>query len=230
MQYCSLQHRTLLLSPVPYTTGCCFCFGSIPSFFLELFLHWSPVVYWASTDLGVHLSVSYLFAFSYSSWSSQGKNTEVVCHSLLQWTTFCQTSPPWPICLGWPHTAWLSFIKLDKALVHVIRLVSCLWLWFQSVCPLMPSLSAYRLTWVSLTLDMGYLFTAALAKRSRCSLPYICQQIWKTQQWPQDWKRSVFISIPKKGNAKECSNYHTSALISHASKVMLKILQARLQQ
>ena len=55
-------------------------------------------------------------------------------------------------------------------------------------------------------------------------------QIWKTQQWPQDWKRSVFIPIPKKGNAKECSNYSTIALISHASKVMLKILQARLQQ
>ena len=58
----------------------------------------------------------------------------------------------------------------------------------------------------------------------------ICQQIWKTQQWPWNWKRSVFISIPKKGNAKECSNYPTVALISHASKVMLKILQARLQQ
>ena len=58
----------------------------------------------------------------------------------------------------------------------------------------------------------------------------ICQQIWKTQQWPQDWKRSVFIPIPKKGNAKECSNYHITALISHASKVMLKILQARPQQ
>ena len=58
----------------------------------------------------------------------------------------------------------------------------------------------------------------------------ICQQVWKTQQWPQDWKRSVFIPIPKKGNAKECSNYCTVALISHASKVMLKILQARLQQ
>ena len=57
-----------------------------------------------------------------------------------------------------------------------------------------------------------------------------CQQIWKTQQWLQYWKRSVFISIPKKGNAKECSNYHTIALISHATKVMLKILQARLQQ
>ena len=58
----------------------------------------------------------------------------------------------------------------------------------------------------------------------------ICQQVWKTQQWPQDWKRSVFISIPKKGNAKECSNYCTTALISHASKVMLKILQAKIQQ
>ena len=58
----------------------------------------------------------------------------------------------------------------------------------------------------------------------------ICQQIWKTQQWPQDWKKSVSIPIPNKGNAKECSNYHTIALISHISKVMLKILQARLQQ
>ena len=58
----------------------------------------------------------------------------------------------------------------------------------------------------------------------------ICQQIWKTQQWPQDWKRSVFIPILKKGNAKECLNYHTIVLISHASKVMLKILQLRLQQ
>ena len=58
----------------------------------------------------------------------------------------------------------------------------------------------------------------------------ICQQIWKTQQWPQDWKRSVFIPIPKKDNAKECSNYHTVALTSYTNKVMLKILQARLQQ
>ena len=58
----------------------------------------------------------------------------------------------------------------------------------------------------------------------------ICQQIWKTHQWPQDWKTSVFIPIPKKGNVKECSDYHTIAHISHASKVMLKILQARLHQ
>ena len=65
------------------------------------------------------------------------------------------------------------------------------------------------------------------AVKALCS---ICQQIWKTQHWPQDWKRSVFLPIPKKGNAKECSNYHTIALISHACKVMLKILQTRFQQ
>ena len=97
----------------------------------------------------------------------------MVCHSLLQWTTFCQTSPPWPVHLEWPHTAWLSFIELDKAVVSVIRLASFLWVWFQCVCPLMPSRNTYRLTWVSLTLDMGYLFTAAPAKHSRCSYPWM---------------------------------------------------------
>ena len=59
----------------------------------------------------------YIASLSYCSWGSQGKNTEVVCHSLLQWTTFCQTSPPWPNRLGWPHMAWLSFIELDMAVV-----------------------------------------------------------------------------------------------------------------
>ena len=99
---------------------------------------WDPMNH-STPGLPVPLSVSYHFAFSYCSWGSQGKNTEVVCHSLLQWTTFCQTSPPWPSHLGWPHTAWLSFIELNKAVVHVIRLASFLWLWFQCVCPLMPS-------------------------------------------------------------------------------------------
>ena len=121
---------------------------------------------------GVHHSVSYIFIFSCCSWGSQGKNTEVVCHPLLQWTTFCQNSPPRPIYLGWPCTAWLSFIELEKAVIHVIRLVSFLWLWFQSVCLLMPSLSAYHLTGVSLTLDVGCLFIAAIAKCSRCPLPW----------------------------------------------------------
>ena len=119
MQYCSLQHWALLLSPVTSTAGYCFCFGSIPSFFLKLFLHCSPVAYWAPTNLGSSSFRYYLFAFPYCSWGSQGKNTEVVCHSLLQWTTFCQTSPPWPIHLGWPHMARLSCTELDKAVVLV---------------------------------------------------------------------------------------------------------------
>ena len=98
---------------------------------------------------------------------------------ILKWFAFpspvdhiLSDSPPWPDHLAWPHTAWLSSIELDKAVVRVIRLASCLWLWFQSVCPLMPSLSTYHLTWVSLTLDMGCLFTAAPAKRSCCSSPW----------------------------------------------------------
>ena len=73
---------------------------------------------------GIHLSVSYLFAFSYYSWGSQGQNTEVVCHSLLQWTMFCQNSPPWLICLGWLlHSMAHGFFDLDKAVVHVISLI-----------------------------------------------------------------------------------------------------------
>ena len=91
MQYCSLQHQTLLPSSVTSTTGCCFCFGSVSSFFLELFFHWSPSPYWVPTNLGFHLSASYIFAFSCSSWGFQGKNTEVTCHSILQWTTFIIT-------------------------------------------------------------------------------------------------------------------------------------------
>ena len=96
MQYHSLQHRTWLPSPVIPTRGCWFCFGSVSSFFLELFLHWSPVAYWAPTNLGVHLSVSYLFAFSYCSWGTQGRNLR-----------FCQNSQAWPICLRWPQMTWL---------------------------------------------------------------------------------------------------------------------------
>ena len=107
MQYCSLQHWTWLLSPVTSTTGCCFCFGSICLFFLELFLHWSPVAYWTPTDLGSSSFSVLSFCLFLLFMGSQGKNTEVVCHSLLQWTTFCQTSLPWPVRLGWPYMAWL---------------------------------------------------------------------------------------------------------------------------
>ena len=81
MQCCSLQHQSLPPLPVTPTTGCCFCFGLAFSFFLEFFLYSSPVAYWAPTDLGSYLSMSYLFAFSYYYQGSQGKNTEVVYHS-----------------------------------------------------------------------------------------------------------------------------------------------------
>ena len=99
MQYCSLQHRTLLLSPVRSTAGYCFYFGSIPSFFLELFLHWSPVAYWAPTNSGSSPFSILSFCFFILFMGSQGKNTDVVCHSLLQWTTLSDLStmtlPSW---------------------------------------------------------------------------------------------------------------------------------------
>ena len=134
MQYCSLQHRSFVPSPVTSTPGCCFCFGSFSSFFLELFL---PDLQHDTGHLltwGVHVSVSYLFAFLYRSWCSQGKNTEVVCHSLLQWTTFCQNSPPRPVHLAL-HGKAQSFVGLDKAVIHMISLVSFLWLWFLYCLP-----------------------------------------------------------------------------------------------
>ena len=174
MHYCSLQHRTLLLSPVTSTTGCCFFCGSIPSFFLWLFLHWSPVAYWAPTDLEsssfsvLSFCLFILFmGFSRQELSSGLPFPSPVDHILSEVSTM--THPSWVA-----PRAWLSFTELDKAVGHVIRLASFLWLWFQCVCPLMPCLSAYCLTWVSLTLDVGYLFTSAPAKRSRCS----CSLLW----------------------------------------------------
>ena len=142
VQYCSLQYQTLLSSPDTSTTGHCFLFGSASSILLELFLHSSPVAYWTSTDLGgrgaVSLSVSYLFAFANCSWSSQDKNTEAVCHSLFQWITFCNNSLPRPVCLGWPHIAWLmvslSYTKLWSMWSLWLVFCDC---GFHSVCPLM---------------------------------------------------------------------------------------------
>ena len=172
VQYCSLQHWTLLLLPVTSTAGYCFCFGSIPSFFLELFLHWSPVAYWAPTDLGsssfsiLSFCLFILFmGFSSQEYWSGLPFPSPVDHILSDLSTMTAR-------LGWPHMAWLSFIELDEAVVRVIRLASFLWLWFQCVCPLMPSHNTYHLIWVSLTLNVGYLFTAAAAKCSHCSLPW----------------------------------------------------------
>ena len=116
MQYCSLQHQTLLPSSVTSTTGCCFCFGSVSSFFLELFFHWSPSPYWVPTNLGFHLSASYIFAFSCSSWGSGSKRTRggfpfppPVGHIL------SELLMP---CLSWValHSTAHSFIELHRSL------------------------------------------------------------------------------------------------------------------
>jgi len=134
MQYCSLQHRTSLPSPVTYTTGFCFHFASVSSFFLELFLHWSPVAYWAPTDLGsssFSVLSFYLFilliGFSRQEYWSGLPFPSPADHILSE--LFTMTRPSWVALHSMAH----RFIELAKAVVHVLRLVSFLWLWF-SVC------------------------------------------------------------------------------------------------
>ena len=125
MQYCSLQHQNFFLSPVTSTTGCCFCFGFISSFFLELFLHWSPVAHWTPTDLG-HLSFSVLsfclfiwfMGFSRQEYWSGLPFHSPVDHVLLELSTITHLS--WVPLQGMAHT----FLELDKAVVHVISLSS----------------------------------------------------------------------------------------------------------
>ena len=136
IQYCSLQHRTLLLSPVTSTTGCCFCFGSISSFFLGLFLHWSPVAYWAPTDLRnssfsvLSFCLFILFmGFSRQEYWSGLPFPSPVNHNLSELSIM--TRPSWVALCDMAH----SFIELDKAVVHVIRLASFLWLWFSFCLP-----------------------------------------------------------------------------------------------
>ena len=171
MQYCSLQHWTLLLSQVTSTTGWCCCFRSVSSFFLELFLHWSPIAYWAPTDLGSSsFSVlSFCLFILFMGFSRQE-----------YWSVLPFPSPVNYILSDLPtmthmsrvaYIAWLSFTELDKVLVHVIRLVSSVIVvsvWLPS-----DALSqCYHLTGVSLTLVVGDLFMDAPAKCGCCSLPW----------------------------------------------------------
>ena len=134
MQYCSLQPRTLLPSPVTSTTGLCFCFGFIPSFFLELFLHWSP--YWAPTNLGSSSFCVLLFClfilfmgFSRQEYWSGLPFLSLVDHILSELSTMAHPS------LVALHSMAHSLTELDKAVVHVIRLASFLWLWFSACLP-----------------------------------------------------------------------------------------------
>ena len=136
MQYRSLQHQTLLPSPVTSTTGCCFRFGAISSFFLELFLHWSPVAYWAPTNLGSSsFSVlSFCLFILFMGFSRQENYSGLpfpspVDHILSDLSTM--TCPSWVAPQGMAH----NFIELDKAVVYVIRLVHFLWLWFSFCLP-----------------------------------------------------------------------------------------------
>ena len=134
VQYCSLKHWTLLPSPVTPTTGCCFCFDSVSSFFLELFHHWSPVAYWAQTNLGsssfsiLSFCLFVLFmGFSSQEYWSGLPFPSPVDHIFPE--LFTMTRLSWVALYSMAH----SFTELDKAVVPVIRLVSFLWLWF-SVC------------------------------------------------------------------------------------------------
>ena len=134
MQYCSLQHQTLLPSPVTSTTGCCICLGTISSFFLEVYLHWSPVAYWVPTNLGsssfsiISFCLFILFmGFSRQKYWSGLPFLSPVDRILSELSTMI--CPSWVALRGMAH----CFTELDKAVVHVIRVVSFLWLWF-SVC------------------------------------------------------------------------------------------------
>ena len=135
LQYCSLQHGTLLPSPVISTTGCCFHFGSVSSFFLELFVHWSPVASWAPIDLGsssfsvLSFCLFILFmGFSKQEYWSGLPFPSPVDHILPDLSTMTHH-------LGWAHMACLSFIELDKAVVHVISSISFLQLRFTFCLP-----------------------------------------------------------------------------------------------
>ena len=136
MHYCSLQHRTLLPPPVTSTAGCCFWFGFVSSFFLELILHWSPGAYWAPTGMrSSSFSVlSFCLFILFMGFSRQEYWSGL--HYLLQWNSFCQDSTPWPIRLWFSlHGMAHSFTELDKAVVHVIALINFLWLWFSFCLP-----------------------------------------------------------------------------------------------
>ena len=130
------------------------------------------------------------FSFSYCSWGSQGKNTKVVCHSLLQWITFCQTSPPWPIHLGWPHMAWLSFNELDR--------LWSMWSDWLVVCDCGFSLSAHWWPLSLPTILLGFLLlwtwgiSSQLLQQSATAAPYLGCEVTPLSHRPWLWTWGSF--------------------------------------
>ena len=187
MQYCSLQHWTLLLSPVTSTSGYCFCFGSIPSFFLGLFLHWSLVAYWASTDPGSSpfCILSFCLFILFMGFSRQEYWQGLPFPSPVDY--ILSDLSTMTIHLGWPHTAWLSFIELDKAV--------SVW----SDCLVFSdygfSVSVLWCSLATLTISLGFLLpwmwgiSSRVLQQSTATAPYLglvhpfWHRMWSSSSW-----------------------------------------------
>ena len=189
MQYCSLQHWTLLLSPVTSTSAYCFCFGSNPSFFLELILHWPPVAYWAPTDLGSSsfgipsfcLFIPFM-GFSRQEYWSGLPFPSPVDHNLSDLSTM--THPSWIA-----PRAWLSFIELDKDVVLV-------WLDWLDFCEFGFSVSAFwcplATSIILLVLPWAWGISSQLLQQSTAAAPYLGQGVspYRRPSWPSLWDSS----------------------------------------
>ena len=194
VKYCSLQHHTLLLSLVTSTTGCCLCFGSIPSFFLELFFHWSPVAYWASTDLGssyfsiLSFCLFILFmGFSRQEYWSGLPLPSPVDHILSDLSTM--TRPSWVA-----HMAWPSFIELNTTVV--------LWLDWLVFCDYGFSLSALWCPLETPTILLGFLLpwtgvSLQLLQQSAAAVPYLGGVVSPHghPSWPWTWPRRSTLAL-----------------------------------
>jgi len=210
VQYCSLPHWTLLPSPVTPTTGQ-FLLGSVSSFFLDLFLHSSPVAYWAPNNLGSSSFSVLLFAFSYYSWGSQGKNTEVICYSLLQSTPFCQNTTLTCLSRVAIHGMAHSFIELDKAVIQVIslfqfnsvqsfshvRLFATSWIAAcQASVSITNSRGSLRLTSIESVMPSSHLILCSpllLLTPIPPSIRVFSNESTLHMRWPKDWSFSFSI-------------------------------------
>ena len=188
MQYCSLQHWTLLLSPVISTTGWWFCFGSIPSFFLELFLHWSPVAYWAPTDLGVHLSVSYLLLFHTVCGVFKARILKLFANPFSSGPHHVRRLHYDPSVLG--GSTWHGLVSLSLTSCGPCDQIGWLSVTMVSVClpseafsQRLPSYLGFSCLGCGLSLP---------AKHSHCSLPWICVAPLGCRPWPWTWDSSFW--------------------------------------